>query len=209
MKMRLMAPVFLSLLCFLPEAQACVVQKGFDPAGSQLAIRDPSFTYMEDEGRRTVTTFATIENRSNACVEDIVVEVKYLDKDRNIVDVVIQNLDPLALPPGRAATFRVRDRPDKARSAYASNVVRVLSVRQRTPADGTGKQKEEDSLLLSLLVSWGPMILLIAVWIIVMRRLAGKGSTQERQTQALERIASALDDAAVARREAARVSSSL
>jgi cell division protease FtsH len=37
------------------------------------------------------------------------------------------------------------------------------------------KQREEPSLLMSLLVSWGPMLLLIGVWIYFMRQMQGGG----------------------------------
>ncbi|MFY8119607.1 MAG: ATP-dependent metallopeptidase FtsH/Yme1/Tma family protein, partial [Roseateles sp.] len=35
------------------------------------------------------------------------------------------------------------------------------------------KQREEPSLLMSLLVSWGPMLLLIGVWVYFMRQMQG------------------------------------
>ena len=37
------------------------------------------------------------------------------------------------------------------------------------------KQREEPSLLMSILVSWGPMLLLIGVWIYFMRQMQGGG----------------------------------
>ena len=37
------------------------------------------------------------------------------------------------------------------------------------------KAREEQSLLLSILVSWGPMLLLIGVWIYFMRQMQGGG----------------------------------
>ena len=37
------------------------------------------------------------------------------------------------------------------------------------------KPREEGSLLVSLLISWGPMILLIGVWIYFMRQMQGGG----------------------------------
>ena len=37
------------------------------------------------------------------------------------------------------------------------------------------KPREEGSLLMSLLVSWGPMLLLIGVWIYFMRQMQGGG----------------------------------
>jgi cell division protease FtsH len=37
------------------------------------------------------------------------------------------------------------------------------------------KPREEGSLLMTLLVSWGPMLLLIGVWIYFMRQMQGGG----------------------------------
>jgi cell division protease FtsH len=37
------------------------------------------------------------------------------------------------------------------------------------------KPREEGSLLMSLLVSWGPMLLLIGVWVYFMRQMQGGG----------------------------------
>ena len=37
------------------------------------------------------------------------------------------------------------------------------------------KQREEPSILMSILVSWGPMLLLIGVWIYFMRQMQGGG----------------------------------
>ncbi|MBU6503413.1 MAG: ATP-dependent metallopeptidase FtsH/Yme1/Tma family protein, partial [Burkholderiales bacterium] len=37
------------------------------------------------------------------------------------------------------------------------------------------KQREEGSLLMTLLVSWGPMLLLIGVWVYFMRQMQGGG----------------------------------
>jgi len=47
------------------------------------------------------------------------------------------------------------------------------------------KPREEGSLLMTLLVSWGPMLLLIGVWIYFMRQMqgGGKGGLQLRQEQ--------------------------
>ena len=37
------------------------------------------------------------------------------------------------------------------------------------------KEREEGSLLMSLLISWGPMLLLIGVWVYFMRQMQGGG----------------------------------
>jgi hypothetical protein len=47
-----------------------------------------------------------------------------------------------------------------------------------------------------LLTNWFPMLLLIGIWIVVMKRMSGKGGVyynSKRSADALERIADALE----------------
>ena len=44
------------------------------------------------------------------------------------------------------------------------------------------KAREEGSLLMTLLVSWGPMLLLIGVWVYFMRQMQGGGKGGDRKS---------------------------
>lgn len=191
--------IVLILMNSFAEANACVRQKVFDESGGQIKLGDSSFSYADDESRRIITTFATVRNTSNACVENIQVEVKYFDGSKNLIDVVNQTIDNLSLPPGQEATFRVRDRADKSKLAYSSSTIRIVSVDQKIAPPQSTNTNEEPSLIASLIVGWGPMLLLIGVWIFFMRSFTGKNSAHVRQAVALDRIASTLEKSAPAR----------
>ncbi len=60
--------------------------------------------------------------------------------------------------------------------------------------------KEEPSLLISFIASWGPVLALFAIIVWYVRATLGKNSILERQTQILERIATALERSETNRR---------
>ena len=192
--------VFATLLSFsLTVFAACGQRLPFDPA--TISITDTSLTYTQGEGPAFVTTIATIKNSSESLIEDIVVEVKYFNADKKLIDVVTQPIYGLVVPASQEVAFRVRDLADKPKTAYVSNSIRVVSAEQR--ATQQPKPKQSSFSWADLLASWGPMLLLIAVWVFFMRRMNKKGSPQvrtveliEKQNAVLERLASAAEKAA-------------
>jgi ATP-dependent Zn protease len=105
------------------------------------------------------------------------------------------------------------DAAAKPKEAYATQEARVLSAEPRI-----SRQKPKLTLWSTfgdLLLSWGPMFLLIGVWIYFMQRMRRKDSPQERsiallqqqvelskvQSQFLAQIATALEALATPRRD--------
>jgi cell division protease FtsH len=72
------------------------------------------------------------------------------------------------------------------------------------------KAREEPSILMSILISWGPMLLLIGVWIYFMRQMQGGGKGgafsfgKSRATRATTRSPSLTSPAATKRRKRSR-----
>ena len=62
-----------------------------------------------------------------------------------------------------------------ARFAHATYLDGAWSVTSSTTVSVRRQTREEGSLLLTLLVSWGPMLLLVGVWIYFMRQMQGGG----------------------------------
>lgn len=181
----------------LSAFSACGQHLDFDP--ETISITETSISYSEGGNPPFVTTIGTIKNSSGSLIEDIVVEVKYFDADKKLIDVVTQPLYGLVVPASQELAFRVRDVADKPRAAYVSNSVRVVSAARLARQQ---PQKKQNPLWLDVLISWGPMLLLIAVWVIVMRRFNKKGSPQvrhveliEKQNAILGRLASAVEKA--------------
>ncbi|HLO94279.1 MAG TPA: hypothetical protein VK195_08175 [Burkholderiaceae bacterium] len=101
----------------------------------------------------------------------------------------------------------------KTKEAYVSQEARVVFAEPRRPVQKA--QPTVWSVLGEVLVSWGPMMLLLAMWALFMRRMRGKDSPQERSIalmqqqveasaalgQSLQRMAAALESMASTRRE--------
>jgi len=187
--------MFFSLTVFA----ACGQRLPFDP--SLVSITDTSLTYAKNDGASSITTIGTIKNSSESLIEDIVVEVKYFNAEKSLIDVVTKPIYGLVVPASQEVAFRIREIADKPKAAYVSSSVRVISAEQRAIQQ---PQSRQPSFSWSdLLASWGPMLLLIAVWIFFMRGMNKKGSPQvrtveliEKQNAILERLATAAEKAA-------------
>ena len=194
--------LILSLACV--PALACIRSEGPPGSASDLAVIDPLFSFSENGGQRVVNTLGTIRNASVDCFSDVVIEVKYFDAKSNLIDTVTEPLYGVVVPGKQEVAFRVRDAAAQSKEAYVSQSVRVVSADVRTGRVG---KKGSSSAWVELLISWGPMLLLISVWIFFMARMKRKDSPQGRtlamfeqqnsiltsQNDLLARIASALE----------------
>jgi len=193
--------ILVSLICFPLTVFAAHGQSISSFDSTTVSITDVSLSYCQSNGSPFVTTIGTIKNASDSPIEDLVIEVKYFDADKKLIDVVTQPVYGLVVPASQEVAFRIRDVADKPKAAYVSNTVRVISAEPRVTQQPRPKQSSF-SWIVDLLVSWGPMLLLIAVWIFFMQRMSKKGSPQvrtieliEKQNAILERLATAVEKA--------------
>jgi ATP-dependent Zn protease len=148
-----------------------------------------------------------MKNVSSTCFDSVVVEVKYFDAKNNHVDTITQPLYGVVASPSNEVAFRVRDEAAHAKEVYSSQVIRFVSAEPRKAPRTAAKAPSFQSSLGDFLVSWGPLLLLIGVWIFYMQRMKSKDSPQgklvtlyEKQVEILEtqnttfdRIANALE----------------
>jgi hypothetical protein len=202
--MKSLACVATLALCAVSAQARCVAHVGRTSADPMALVVTPSALSVDtDGGRRTVTTLGTITNPSGVCFTDLAVEVQYFDAAGQHVDTVVQGLSDVVSPAGEAVEFRIMAPAAKDARSYASQHVRVLDGSARwvkAPPDGHGA-------FVDLLLPWGPMLLLIAVWIYLVRRQTGAKGIQGRmlaimetqqqvgqeQNLAVQRIAAALE----------------
>jgi hypothetical protein len=167
-----------------------------------LVVTPTSLNVEVEGGHRVVTTLATVRDPLAVCFDRIVVEGQYFDANKAHVDTVTQMLEFPVLA-GREVAFRVRDEAARDKSAYVSQSVRIVSADPRRVV----ASKEEPGVLLGLILSWAPMLLLIGVWGLFVRRTNRASSPNGRiasaaeaqtlalnaQTAALERVVAALE----------------
>ena len=154
-------------------------------AGAEdLTVVKAEFSVGTVEAQRTVTTLGSLSNKSAACLDTIVIEVQYFNDKGALVDTVTQQLYGVVAPPNQEVSFRVRDAAAKPKEAYAKQSVRVVPADVRSYRGRT--QEAEQSTLMGILISWGPMLLLIAVWLFFMKRMKSKDSPQGKTLTLIE-----------------------
>jgi hypothetical protein len=156
-----------------------------------------------------VFTIGEIQNNIDATLDDIVVEARFFDTDGELIDVTVERLYSLRVPPSETVAFRLQSMALAERDEYVSHEVRLISASESRPcAQSSGTAGTSNfELIKKLLISSFPILLLLAAWIYFMRRAAGKNSPQnrsldlidrqndmiEKQGSAIERIANALE----------------
>jgi len=91
-----------------------------------------------------------------------VVEAKLADSTGKVIEVLTESLYGITVP--------------ASESAYASVQARVTSGETQKARP----QQKPESRIIAFLVSWGPMLVLILVWVYLARKFNGKGSLQNR-----------------------------
>lgn len=158
--------------------------KGDEKPGTplDLTVMDTSFRVIQDKDERSILTVGSLKNNAASCIDNIRVEVKYFDNKGALIDTIAQQLYQVEAPPYEEVGFRVYAPAAYQKEAYAKQSVRVVSVGSSKKPNKT----EEKSLLVDLLVAWGPMLLLIGVWIVFMRRMNRKDSPQAQSLRLIE-----------------------
>ncbi len=194
-----------SLTVFLFFTEAAIAQSAYSGE-----IVNDRFMIKSWETGSYVVTIGEIQNNSNATLDDLIVEARFFDSDGELIDAAVERLYSISVPPAERVAFRLQSLAIAEDRDYASHQVRLVSASESWPCAQSASVDSGSNLELikRLTISSFPILLLIAVWIYFMRRAAGKNSPQSRtlelidqqnemlqkQSQAVERIADALDD---------------
>ena len=104
------------------------------------------------------------------------VEAKLADSTGKVIEVLTESLYGITVPAGQQVAFRMQGSAAASESAYASVQARVTSGETQKARP----QQKPESRIIAFLVSWGPMLVLILVWVYLARKFNGKGSLQNR-----------------------------
>ena len=171
-------------LVFLASGSiACADHDLKDPSAS-VKIVDAAVNTSKSDGPLFVTVLGAFKNITESKIDNLVVEAKLTDSSGRVIDVLSQPIYGLVVPAGQQVAFRLQGPAAATQGAYVGVQARVVSAEAHAPsAPRAGKQ--EANRFVDFLVSWGPMLLLIAVWIFLARKYSGKGSTQDKMLAAI------------------------
>lgn len=177
-----------------------------DPSAS-VQIVDAAVNASKSDGPLFVTVLGEFKNITESKIDNLVVEAKLTDSSGRVIDVLSQPIYGLVVPAGQQVAFRLQGPAAATQGAYVGVQARVVSAEAHAPTEPR-PAKQETNRFIDFLVSWGPMLLLIAVWIFLARKYSGKGSTQDKmlaaineQNALLAKQASAIESIAAAVRQ--------
>ena len=183
--MKIVSVSFLMLMLSISiVADGYTDQSTIDNPENLLKVSGTTISYSKEDGHNTITTIGTIKNLSGIRIDEPVLEVKYFDQAKRLIDTVTQPLYGVVVPASQEVSFRVRDVADKSKEAYISSSVRVVSVEQRNLH--TSNSKKNSSIWLETFVSWLPMLILICVWVFFIKKMNKKDSPQRRSVELIE-----------------------
>ncbi|TCI03931.1 hypothetical protein EZV61_06975 [Corallincola luteus] len=159
-------------------------------AYAELTVERSSLIYSENDGAQWVNVVGIINNGNLYPAEEVLVEVSFFDEQGNLIDAVAENLYPLVVPEGEKGTFKVYTLATMPSSSYASHTVRILNSYDIIPSgecsNSTASSDDERSPLAAFLVGWGPMIIVVIIWLVVARIYNGKNSPQQKMVDLME-----------------------
>ena len=163
------AAICLTLGLVAHSLAACPPGAHAQAASKDLTVTNSSFRFIQDKDERSILTVGTLKNTSTVCIDNIQLEVRYFDAKGDMSDTVTRKLYQVEAPPQGEVGFRIHSDAARLKDAYVTQQVRIIAT--GTPsAPKKEKNQDERSLLVDLLVSWGPMLLLIGVWMFYMRK---------------------------------------
>ncbi|PAX15847.1 hypothetical protein CLI92_11750 [Vandammella animalimorsus] len=192
----------LALAMALAGATASAAAPGYDT----VRLSDIDFSYNAPaEGKAccgALTALGKATNTSDLALEDPVFEVQFFDAQGKLIDAFNDVTYGLKLPPGQDMMVSLSGRARYEAGRYASAQIRLISGAFTEAGSGPQAPAFAQTVWMRLLLNWGPMLLLIGVWLWLVRRSGGStysrdllASVQEqnqllaRQAAALERLA--------------------
>ena len=143
-----------------------------------LAVTETKVNYSKVEGYGYISCIGKIQNKSNVKYDELVFEVQFFNSNNELIDTITEYNYDLVVPADDEIAFRVKGGADKDKSEYQNHQVKITSARPIVPY--TSKKSFTNNTIVKILISWGPMLLLIAVWIFFMKKQQGKGSPQKK-----------------------------
>jgi hypothetical protein len=162
---------------------ACVDHSLLQP-DSALQVLNTSVSTASVQGPMLVTVIGELKNTTANKIDSLILEAKMTDASGKVIDVLSESVYGLVVPPGEQVSFRLQGAAATTSAKYANAQVRVVSA-EAHPMASAQPSPSLFNRLTEIAISWGPMILLLLVWVFLARKYSGKGSTQDKMLKAL------------------------
>lgn len=195
----------LALYLLAGAAAACAPPPGEMPAdvAASLVVVEPQLEKIPRDDGNALATLVSLKNTAASCVDEVMLQVRYFDADRKLIDSATEVFSDSVVPPGKTVAYRLDRRPLRPLADYAAQEVTVVSAQplyRRGPAP--------PRTFFDTVYDWIPFaIYMVLLLTFLMFLIRGKKSPQnralalaerqaqlqEQQIRQLQRIADALD----------------
>ncbi|MCQ4164746.1 hypothetical protein [Tahibacter harae] len=187
-------------------AAACEVQEGMAPAadsGSLVVLESQLEKVARGDGS-VVATLVSLRNTAASCADDVVLQARYFDAGRKLIDSATGVFRGIVVPPGKTVTYRLDSPPLRPLADYVTQEVTVVDARPLyRPGAPRGTFLSERVVWLPFLLAM-PFVLAVAYcsrgrrlrhrrMLALAERQAELQDQQTRQLQRMQRIADALE----------------
>ena len=106
------------LLIFFSLPLQAVNDEAVNADLTKLNITDSSLSYSETDGKRSVTILGTLKNTNPFAVDELIIEARFFDAQKKLVDVITQPLYQAIVPISKEVAFKLKDSADKLKDSY-------------------------------------------------------------------------------------------
>lgn len=156
--------VLFCLAVIVTSAQAGTVAKD-----GVLSVLEQVQSYEENGGYKTISVVGKIKNNSSSYVNNVIIESQFFNEKGELIDATTEEQYSLIVPPNETIAFSVSKQAIHEKSDYSSNKVRITYAEIKSSCN-----TKKDNWLINLLISWAPLIILMAAWVIVVIRFQKK-----------------------------------
>jgi ATP-dependent Zn protease len=186
--MRLILKKYVLLLCFIIIIYGTSTVHGAISESPKLQVIQSSISFVQHNSVTYVTSIGKIKNNTDYNISDIVLEAQFFDGQKNLIDVASENLYYVNVSPHDEIAFKLQTTAATRNDDYSSQSVRVIGMTEEKPctSSGTNQSRSKKNVWLNMLINWFPLLLLLALWMLFMRRYAGKNSPQHKTINLIE-----------------------
>jgi hypothetical protein len=174
-----------------------------EPDASALTVVEPKLERVQGSDATALATLVSLKNTSSVCFDEIVIEARYFDAGKQLIDSKTEAFFGIVVPPGKTVAFRLDSKPLHALERYATQEVTVVNAL----TSYYSRRAQPPASIGNLLVEWLPFAVYVLLMFGLLLWLRSKKSPQaqalvlsaqqndllQAQIRQLERIADALE----------------
>jgi len=148
-------------------------------------IVDAKYNYSSYDNASYLFTIGSVQNNGEYPLKDVTIEVQFFNKEGVVIDVDNERLYWTTIAPNENVVFKVQTFAAHKQELYTSQKVRIVNAKQDIPCSKSSSNKK-NSFISELIGMMLPIVIFFIIFIFLMRKYQGKGSSQDKVVNLME-----------------------